>query len=228
MRLLSRSAALLLAAAVLACSGPSPGQPNPSTVLRQAGQAMSGLHSVSADVTFGPGVVVDGLTLSSATSKLQLPDASDTVFKVKQGDFLVDLRLVTTGGHVYLRLPFSKFTELPPDDSKDLPNLAQLFDRTTGLPAVLPAGQNPRYQVTEQVGGVDSDRVTATYTADQIGTLLGVKPAGDVQATIWVARSDHLVRRVILDGPLLSAGTNVRVQVDFHDFNKPVAIATPL
>src|SRR2546423_308082 len=122
MRDIARSTALLLAAVVLACSGPSGQTPQPTTVLRQPGQAMANLHSVSADVKFGPGVVLQGLTLSSATAKLQLPGQSDTVFKVKQGDFLVDLRVVTTGGHVYLRLPFSQLTEVSADDARDIPD----------------------------------------------------------------------------------------------------------
>jgi hypothetical protein len=227
MRLFSRSAAPLLAALVLACSGPGTPPPEPTSVLRQAGQAMAALHSVSADVRFGPGVQLQGLTLSSAATRIQLPAESDTVFKVKQGDFLVDLRVVTTSGHVFLRLPFSKFTELSPDQAKEVPDLAQLFNRQSGLPAVLSAGKDPRYLGTEQIAGTDTDKVGTTYTADQIGSLLGVKPAGDVQATVWAGRSDHLVRRVLLSGPLLEAGKNVQAEVDFHDFNQPVAISTP-
>jgi hypothetical protein len=230
MRHFARTAALLLAGIVLACSGPGSPAPDATTVLRQAGQAMAGLHSVGADVKFGPGVALQGLTLSSATTTLQLPGESDTVFKVKQGDFLVDVRVVTTGGHTYLRLPFSQFTEVTPEQAREVPDLSQLFDQKTGLPAVLTAGKDTRYLATEQVAGVDSDKVATTYTADQVGQLLGgaAKPAGDVQATIWAGRSDHYVRRVILNGPLLEAGKDVQVQVDLHDFNKPVTITNPI
>ena len=190
---------------------------------------MSKVHSLGADVTFGQGVVLQGLTLSSATTQVQLPDQSDTVFKVKQGDFLVDLRVVTTGGHLYVRLPFSQFTEATPDEARAVPNLAQLLDATSGLPALLATGTGTRYLGTEQVAGVDTDKIATTYTASQVGQLLGgdVRPAGDVQATIWVGTSDHYVRRVLLSGPLLEAGKNVQVQVDLHDFNKPVNITNP-
>lgn len=229
MRNLARACALLLVGLVLACSGSKAQAPDPTTVLRQAGQAMGSLHSVAADVKFSSGIVVGGLTLSSATTKVQVPGQSDTVIKVKQGDFLVDLRVVTTGGHVYLRLPFSQFTEVTPEQAKEVPDLSQLFDPKSGLPAALPAGTNTRYLGTEQVAGVDTDKISTTYTADQVGQLLGgvVKPAGDVQATIWVGRSDHYVRRVNLNGPLLEPGKPVQVEVDLHDFNQPVTIATP-
>src|SRR5260370_32962233 len=102
---------LLLRGASVACSGPGTAPPSATTVRRNACRAMGGLASVGAAVTFGPGVALQGLTLSSASARVKLPGDSDTVFKLKQGDFLVDLRVVTTGGHVYLRLPFSQFTE---------------------------------------------------------------------------------------------------------------------
>src|SRR5215471_5404606 len=229
MREIARIGALLLAGLVLACSGPASTSPNPTTVLRQAGQAMGSLHSVAADVKFGAGIEVGGLTLSSATTKVQVPGQSDTTIKVKQGDFLVDLRVVTTGGHIYLRLPFSQFTEVTPEQAKELPDLSKLFDPKSGLPAALPSGTNTRYLGSEQIAGVDTDKISTTYSADQVSQLLGgvVKPAGDVQATIWVGRSDHYVRRVNLNGPLLEAGKSVQVAVDLHDFNQPVTIATP-
>jgi len=229
MRDLARAGALLLAALVLACSGTASPAPDPTNVLRQAGQAMAGLHSVAADVKFGPGIAIQGLTLSSATTKVQVPGESVTVIKVKQGDFLVDLRVVTTGGHIYLRLPFSQFTEVTPEQAKELPDLSKLFDPKSGLPAALPSGTNTRYLGSEQIAGVDTDKISTTYSADQVSQLLGgvVKPAGDVQATIWVGRSDHYVRRVNLNGPLLEAGKSVQVAVDLHDFNQPVTITTP-
>ena len=210
-----------------ACSGPAASQPDPARVLRDAGKAMAGLKSVKADTKFGPGVSLQGLTLTAASSSLQLPDQSDTTFKVKQGDFLVDVRVVTSGGHVYLRLPFSRFSELTPSQAAEIPNLARLFDPQTGLASVLGAGRNPSYQGAEKLANAQCDRVGATYTAAQVGQLLGIKPAGDVGATIWAGQSDHMVRRVTLSGPLLEAGKNVQVQVDLHDFNRPVTITPP-
>jgi hypothetical protein len=227
MRLTARTAALLLIGFLVACSSQASKPPTAAAVLQEAGHAMAGLHSVSADIKFGPGVTLQGLTLTSATSKIQLPTESDTVFKVKQGDFLLDLRVVTTGGHVYLRLPFSGFTEATPEQAKEVPNLSGLFDPNTGLPAILPQGQDQRYLGTEQVSGVPCDKVSSTYTAAQIGQLLGVQPAGDVKATIWAGQSDHYVRRVTLAGPLLEAGKEVQVDIYLHDFNQPVAIPTP-
>jgi LppX_LprAFG lipoprotein len=225
----TRRAALAAAVIVLGCSSSTSSAPaDPSTVLRQAAGAMAGLHSVIADVKFGPGITLAGVSLSSATSKIQLPRDSDSTFKVKQGDFLIDLRVVTTGGHVYLKLPFASFTEVTPAEAKEIPDVSSLFDPHSGLPAVLAAGKEPRSLGTELVAGVDCNKVSTTYTADQLGQLLaGIKPAGDVQTTIWAGRSDHLIRKVVLSGPLLEAAKVVQLEVELHSFNQPVVIATP-
>jgi lipoprotein LprG len=220
-------AALATLVLLAACSGPGTSQPDPGRVLRDAGHSMASVKSVKADAKFGPGVSLQGLTLTTASSSVLLPDQSDTTFKVKQGDFLVDVRVVTSGGHVYLRLPFSRFSELSDTQAAEIPNLARLFDPNSGLASVLAAGKNPSYQGTEKVGDADSDKVSTSYTAAQVGRLLGLTPAGPVNATVWAGQSDHLVRRVILAGPLLQAGKNVQVQVDLHDFNRPVEITAP-
>ncbi|HEX6548492.1 MAG TPA: LppX_LprAFG lipoprotein [Candidatus Dormibacteraeota bacterium] len=217
---------MLLLALAGACTNSS--TPKPETVLQESGQAMAKVKSVSADIAFGPGLSFQGFTLSSATSKIQVPGDSDTVIKVKQQDFLVDVEVITSGGHVWIKVPFGRFTEVTPDEAAQLPSIGGLFDAQHGLPALLPQGQSPAADGSEQMGGVDCDRVKTTYTADQVGQALGgLKPASDIQARLWVGHDDHLLRRVVLTGQLTSAGAASSVDVHLHDFNQPVSIATP-
>jgi LppX/LprAFG-like lipoprotein len=222
--------ALLLVASCLSACGFGASPPDGPSVLAAAGRALASVRTVSADVKFGPGIVLQGLTLSSASSKIALPSDSDTTFKVRQGDFLVDVRFLTVGGQAYLQLPFSKFSALSPAQAAEVPNLAGLFDATRGLPAVLPRGQGATWQASEKVGGVDCDRVAATYTPEQVGQVLaasGARPAGSVRAVLWVASGDHLLRRLLLTGPLLEAGKDISVDITLHDYNAPVSITPP-
>ena len=136
--------------------------------------------------------------------------------------------MVTSGGRIFVRLPFSPFVELTGQQAQEIPDVSQLFDARSGLLALLREGKDPSYQGTEQVGGVDCDKVGATYTAAQVSGLLGGRftPQGDVHAVVWAGRSDHLVRRTVLSGKLTSSGVS-KVQVDLHDFNRPVVITAP-
>jgi len=231
MRAIAWFAVPLLGTLMVACSGPGSQAPPPSPtkILADAGQDTSTVRSVAADVKFsGAKIQVQGLTLTSASSKLRLPGDSDTTFKVQQGDIPIDLRVVTTGGRIFIRLPFSPFVELTGQQAGEIPDVSQLFDARSGLPALLRAGKDASYQGTEQVGGVDCDKVAATYTAAQVGGLFGGRftPQGDVHAVVWAGRSDHLVRRTVLSGKLTSSGVS-RVEVDLHDFNRPVVITAP-
>jgi hypothetical protein len=231
MRTIARFAAPLLGALLVACSAPgtAASPPNPTKILRDAGQATSAVKSVAADVKFGGAkIVLQGLAVKSATSKVRLPGDSDTTFKVDQGGFQIALRVITTGGRVFVKLPFSQFVELTGQQAQEIPDVSQLFNARSGLPALLQAGRNPSYQGTEQVGSTECDRVAATYTADQVGQLLGgrLTPQGDVHATVWVGRSDHLVRKTVLSSKFTSSGQS-QVEVDLHDFNQPMAIAAP-
>ena len=211
------------------CTGGGSAGPDASKLLRDSGSAMASVQTVTADVTFGQGLTFQGFTLVSAVSKLKLPADSDSTFKVKQNDFLVDVRVVSVGGSVYLKVPFTPFTALPAAQAASLPDPARLLDPVKGLPGLMGRGRKAAVAGSEAVDGVDCDRVSATYAAADVGAALGgaVTPAGDVVATFWIARKDHLVRRASLTGPLVTAGKSTTADVKLHDFNAPLEIAVP-
>lgn len=202
---------------------------DPGKALREAGAAMAKLNTVSATLKFTKGAIsFQSYVLDSATAAVRLPADSDTTYKVKYQDFLIGLEVVITGGHVFLRPPLSGFTEVTGKAAAEVPDLAKLFNATTGLPAMIPAGQNLTYVGTEKVGEVDSHKIGATYSAAQIAKLLPqLTSTGDVTATIWVGGSDHLIRKAVLSGPFGDGGAASTVEIDLSGFNATVAIATP-
>lgn len=222
-------AALLLVSA--ACSA-NPADvvkpPDAKQVLQQAGSAMAGLQSAAISAKFGSGITLQGLELVSASGHISRPSNSDVVVKVKRGDYLLDVRLVTTGGRAYIRLPFASFSELSGNSGVSIPDLAQVLDSSHGLPAVLPRGRQPKYAGAEQVNGVDCNHVDTTYSAADIGqTLGGQAPASDVKASIWAGKQDHLVRRVKLSGDFLQSAKPVDVDLTLTELNQPVTVTPP-
>jgi LppX_LprAFG lipoprotein len=213
--------------ATSACGGLQP--EDPGQALREGGAAMAKLKTVSANLTFTKGKIsFQGYVLVGAKAIVRLPSDSDTIYTVRYQDLLIGLEVVIAGGHIYLRPPLSGFSEVTGKNAADIPDVAKLFDLKTGLPAVIPAGQNLKYIGADKVGDVDSHKVSATYSAAQIkGLLPQLKSSADVAATIWVGGSDHLIRKAILEGPFGDLGVTSSVEVDMSGFNAAVTLASP-
>lgn len=224
---MSSCAGALAAVVLTACGGLQP--VDPAQALREGGAAIAGLKAVSATLTFTKGTITfQTFALVKAAARLRLPNDSDTTYTVRKQDAQFALEVIITGGRVYLHLPFSGYNEVTGADADAIPNLARLFDATTGLPAVIPAGTNPKYLGTDKVDDVDSHKVEATYSPAQIHSMLPqLTSSGDVDATIWVGGSDHLIRKAVLSGPFGDNSTASSVEVDLSGFNAAVAITTP-
>jgi hypothetical protein len=190
---------------------------------------MAKLKTVTATLTFTKGTITfQTFTLVKAAARLLLPTDSDTTFTVRKQDVQFALEVIITGGHVYLRPPFSSFTELTGADAVLIPDLAKLFEAQGGLPAIIPAGVKPTYLGADKVGDVDSHKVEATYTASQIHSMLPqLNSSGDVDAVLWIGGSDHLIRKAVLSGLFGDNGTPSSVEVDLSGFNGTVTIPTP-
>lgn len=227
-RLARAAVCLLLIAGVLgACGGLQP--EDPALALKQGGAALGSVHTVTALLKVTKGTITfQGFSLVSASAGVRLPDASDTTYTVRDKDIQIGFEVVILGGHVYLKPPLVRFTELTPQQAGEIPDLARMFDPSSGMPAVIPAGRDPKYLGAEQVDGVDSHKVSATYTADQIkGVLPQLSSTGDVTATVWVGGSDHYIRKAVLSGKFGDGGTDSTVEVDLSGFNGTVTIASP-
>jgi LppX/LprAFG-like lipoprotein len=220
-------AACLVMAVLVAACGLQP--EDPAVALKQGGQALASLRTVTATIKVTKGTITfQGFKLVQATAEVRLPDASDTHYTVRDGDIQIGFEVVIVGGHFFFKPPLLPFSELTPAQAAQIPDLALLFDTNKGLPAVIPTGRNPQYQAADQVDGVDSHRVSATYSADQIkGLLPQLSSQGDVGAVVWVGGSDHYIRKAVLSGKFGDNGTDSTVEVDLSDFNGSVNIASP-
>ena len=220
--------AVLAVILVAACGGSQPAV-DPARTLRDAATAMGKLNTVKADLKFTKGAIsFQGFTLVMAKTSVRLPADSDTVYTVKQQDLAISLEVVIAGGHVYLHLPFSTYQELQGSQAAAVPDLAKLFDPTTGLPAIIPAGRNLSDAGPDKVDGVDVQKINATYSADQVHSMFAeLSSSVDVKAVVWVDISDHLIRKAQLDGAFGDGGKEAAVEVDISGFNAAVNIAPP-
>ena len=225
-----RGVVALVTLAILAgCQGNQPAAVDPNQTLGASAMAMAKLKTVSATLKFTKGAITfQGFTLVSAKTAVQLPADSDTVYTVKRQDISISLEVVIYSGHVYLHVPFSTFQELTGKEAAAMPDLAKLFDPTSGLPAVIPAGRNAKYVGAEKIGDVDTQKLRATYSADQIrGMFAQLSSSVDVDAEIWAGTADHLIRKAVLDGSFGDGGKPATVEVNITGFDAPVSITPP-
>jgi hypothetical protein len=225
-------AAALVAAAAISCGGGGSSAPpsvDAAKVLRDGAAAMAQWKTASATLKLTKGTVsLQGFSLVKAVTAVRMPSDSDTTYTVKEQDVSFSLQVVIASGRVYLQLPFQSLVEAPPSQAAAFPDMAKLFDPTTGLPAVIPAGANPRYVSTDQVGGVAAYQVATSYSADQIrGLLPALNSNGPVAARIWVGVSDHQIGKAALDGTFGDGGKDAAVEVDITAFDAPVTITSP-
>ena len=228
MTLRYRVASLVAVVGLLAgCGGLQP--EDPGLALKQGASAIGGLNTVTATLKVTKGTIsFQGFALVSATAAIRLPDVSDTVYLVRQQDLQIGLEVVIIGGHVFLKPPLVRFVPLTATQAADIPDLAQLFDKQTGLPAIIPQGRGPKYLGVETIDGVDSHRVEATYSAEQVkGMLAQLSSLSDVDSVIWVGGSDHYIRKAVLTGKFGDHGGEATVEVDLKGFNGSVTIASP-
>ncbi|HET7338511.1 MAG TPA: LppX_LprAFG lipoprotein [Candidatus Dormibacteraeota bacterium] len=219
-----------LAIVITACGG---GNSAPSVdaakVLHDGAAAMAQWKTVAATLKMSKGTVsLQGFALVSAKTSVRLPSESDTTYTVKEQDILFSLEVVITGGKVYVHLPLSNLQEAPASQAAAFPDMAKLFDPTTGLPAIIPQGTNPRYVSTDQVSQVACYQIATTYTAEQVhGLLSELSSNGPVAARVWVGVSDHQFRKAVLDGAFGDNGTEAAVEVDITSFDAAVTITSP-
>jgi LppX_LprAFG lipoprotein len=220
--------AVLVVMLLAACGGSQP-PVDPARTLRDAAAAMAKLNTVKADLKFTKGAIsFQGFTLVGAKTSVRLPGDSDTIYTVKQQDLAISLEVVIAGGHVYLHLPFSNYQEMQGSQAAAIPDLAKLFDPTTGLPAIIPAGRNLSDAGADKVDGVDVQKINATYSADQLRSMFAqLSSSVDVNAVVWVGVSDHLIRKAQLDGAFGDGGKEAAVEVDISRFNATVNITPP-
>jgi hypothetical protein len=222
-------AALGLAVCVACGGGSSPPAIDAAKVLRDGAAAMAQLSTVSATLKMTKGTVsLEGFALVGAKTAVRLPSDSDTTYTVKEQDISFSLEVVITGGHVYVHLPLSTLQEASAAEAAVFPDMAKLFDARTGLPAVIPNGDKPRYVSTDQVGGQAAYQVATSYSPDQVRSLLAqLNSNGPVAARVWVDAGDHRIRKAVLDGAFGDNGKEAAVEVDIAGFDAPVVITSP-
>jgi lipoprotein LprG len=225
MRLVAVVAAFILSvviALVTACSGQTGGQqatlPDGPGLLADSAKAMRTVNTThfTLDVQGN----APGIQLRSAEGQLTREGSAKGVAKVDEGRQILELQFVIIGDTLYLRPPTGPVQRLPLSFAGSVYDPSLILNPDRGIAAALASGREATTEVREQVDGVDSYRLRATFPAQPLGTLVPGF-AADKPSQLWVAAQG--ARLVKAEFPT-TTGT---ITVHFSDFDAPVEITPP-
>jgi LppX_LprAFG lipoprotein len=109
-------------------------------------------------------------------------------------------------------------------------NVVGFFDPTKGVSDILANVKQLTGDGTESIEGTDAYRLKGMVPATALKALSPeVTATQDLTTTIWIGASDFLLRRVRLEGPILSdEPANIVRTITIKDYNKPAKVETPV
>ena len=222
LRLFALLAALIIGL-VTSCGGSgsggtnTPPPPDGAELLAKSADAMRGVTSVRFGIDVDGVLTIAGVQIKSATGQLTNEGSAKGNATADMGRQLYELAFVIIGKDLYLRGPTGGFSKLSAADS--LSAFTVLLNPDRGMAAVLASGAAAENEGREQVGGVDSYRVKASFSGQSLIKLLG--PTEDVTGQVWIATKDFRVVQAVF--PIDDGNVTFR----FSDFNAPADIAAP-
>ncbi len=109
-------------------------------------------------------------------------------------------------------------------------NMAEFFDPSKGMADILGNIKGLASDGTEKIDGTDTYRLKGSVPTQALKSLSAeVTATGDLSTTVWIGASDFLLRKVQLQGPVLSdEPADIARTISIKDYNKEVTIETPV
>jgi lipoprotein LprG len=218
---------LALPLLVTACSGgpAAPALPNATELLSKGADAMRTVRSAAVDIAVDP--TVTSVPIRSANGHLTSDAKAEGTAVLALAGAPLEYQLVVTDGTLYLKGPTGGFSPLPLASAAAIYDPTAILDPERGTAALLAAADQGQTRAEETVDGVEAYKVTATFPADKVATLVpGV--AAPVPGTVWLdAATSRLVRveLALPDGPRGKGGP---VAVRLSEYDAPVTITAPV
>ncbi len=207
----------LLGLVVGGCSGGGQELPDAQQLLARAADTMREVSS--ARFVLEPAGSPSGLLIEGAQGRLTRQGEAAGTVSIQRGGDLAELEFVLTGDSLYLKGPTGGFQELPASFASSVYDPSLILDPERGVAALLESATSATTEAREQVNGVNTYRVRATFPADVLGQLLPVTP--DTQGQVWIGTQRPYLVQARFE---LSGGA---VIVRLSEFGAPVDIAPP-
>jgi hypothetical protein len=231
-RALAVSALVALAAGGCGGGGGAPGGPplSASQIMSRSVARTSAVKSFHALATIKNVGGSSGTAFTRLEGDLTAAGSLHAKVSVRNTDSPLNLKVIIAGGALYYPsggswCKLSLGTKNP---------VASFFDPATGVWAAIKGLTEVARDGSEEVGGTASYRLRAKVRADALTTLLRTALVGKPQGArllpveLWIGKSDLLLRRIRLSGPL-SAGErkDAARTLELSMFGEPVPVKAP-
>jgi lipoprotein LprG len=220
-------AAIFLATLAAGCGGGGGGGGEPADQLvSESVAATSAVKSFHLVIDVQNAEQSDsGLNLEFVDGDVQVPDRLEARVGGTFAGVSISTDLIVIGDTYYLKVPFGNTWRKI--EVETLP--AAFFDPEKGILAVIEHASDLQTAGSEEVGGVDCDRVTGKIVAEALKPLLNTaEGTGEVDMELWIGKDDKLLRRLVLSGPISpDEDADAERRVELSQFDEPVHITAP-
>lgn len=221
------AAAVVLVAVLAGCGGNSaPAGPSPQSIVKQS-IARTGAEKsfhFRLDVT-NPPDSTSGLSLTFADGDVVVPDRLKAKVSGSFNGVPLSSEIVFAGPRQFLRNPLTNQWQGFSTNTSPI----AFFSPAKGVLAAIRGVTDLKLAGTETVGGVECWHLTGKSKARDLTGFLGNAPSDrEVDADLYVGKSDHLVRRLRLSGPVADGEPKDVVRtVDVSRYGEHVTIEAP-
>jgi hypothetical protein len=194
-----------------------------AVLLEGAAARVEELSTFHFDLAFSGGAanILGGINMRDAEGDFAGLDNYQATLHASVGPINADLEVRNVDGVGWLTNPLTGRWE-----QQDI-SVAQVFDISTGVTALMRSVQDPVVTRAEKLDGVDVYRVEAQLASNDLTLIPGARAGETLDAIAWIGVDDTLVRRLEVSGHLFSASETGTVTVRLSRFNEPVTIESP-
>lgn len=200
-------------------------------IIEQCSAKMDTVDSFHIEITQVGGTtpLAIGLQVSKAVADVVSPDRLRGEITVIAGNLPIQVEVIAIGNVTFLTNPLTGNWE--PFSGQF--SAIGIFDRDTGIVAVLRHMTNLTKLEDQNVGGLPCYHVKGDITTDDLGpltrlfTIQSLK-GGNIAAEIWCDRGDLLLREMRLDGQITAEEKlGIIRTITLSNFNETVIIELP-
>jgi hypothetical protein len=166
-----------------------------------------------------------GLQLTAAEGDVATPDRAEADVSGNFAGTPITTQMVAIGDDVWIKNPLSGAWEAIDVSTTPL----ALLDPVEGVLGAMEGIADPVDEGTEDVDGVELQKVSGTVPAADVAPLVAVSPSeGDVPVTLWIGVEDSLLRKIEVSGPVAAGEPDTALRVvEISRFDEPVTIEPP-